>query len=53
MEVRVYLNLSSFTDGKPVYCSRVQCPDTFSFSDALNLFKSIYGVGCCVVFVCV
>lgn len=53
MELRVYLNLSAFTDGKPIYCSRIQCPDTFSFENALSLFKSIYGVGCCVVFVCV
>lgn len=53
MEIRVYRNLSQFTDGKPLYCSKVECPECFSFENALSLFKSIYGVGITVVFVCV
>ena len=52
MEIRVYSCLENFSRDKRLFCSRVECPDAFSYSSALEVFKSIYGK-CVVVFICV
>lgn len=53
MEIKVFLSLENMNSNKAVYCSRVLCPDAFSFEGALSTFRSIYGFSCIVTFVCV
>ena len=43
MEIRIYRSLEQFTNGKPIYCARVECPDTFLYSDTVDVFRTIYG----------
>lgn len=38
---------------KYLYCSRVACPDLFSFEKAIEIFKSIYGNNIVIEFLCV
>ena len=52
MEVRVYLNMQSYSADKPHYCVRVECPEVFDFGKTLDVFRSLYGAGCIVVFFC-
>ena len=52
MEIRVYRNLECRSTNKYLFCSRVECPDTFSFENAVSVFKSIYG-HCIIEFLCV
>lgn len=53
MEIRLYHSLNDFSKGKYFLCSKVVSPDTFDFSSALSVFKSIYGINVIVCFVCV
>lgn len=53
MEIRLYHSLNDFSKGKYFLCSKVVSPDTFDFTSALNVFKSIYGINVIVCFVCV
>lgn len=50
MEIRVYLSRHSYDARKPIYCVRPVVSDTISVPSALDLFRSIYGVGCIVEF---
>ena len=52
MEIRVYSNFDAYTNSKPLYVSKVSCPDAFSFEDSMKVFKSIYGPTIIVVFIC-
>lgn len=52
MEIRVYKNLQCRSTNKYLFCARVECPDAFSFSSAINVFRSIYG-NCIIEFLCV
>lgn len=53
MEIRVYRDLSAYTASKPLYCTKVSCPDAFSFQSCLDVFRSIYGSEVIIVFICV
>lgn len=53
MEIRIYRSLKHFNESKTLYVSRVDCPDAFDYASALSVFRSIYGIGIVVVFVCV
>lgn len=53
MEIRIYNNMDSFSRGKYFYCARIECPDAFNFSSALDVFRSIYGTDVIIVFLCV
>lgn len=53
MEIKVFRNHDCYRNNKVLYCSRVECPDVFSFSASLDVFRAIYGNGVIVVFVCV
>lgn len=53
MEIKIFRNHQAFRDNKPLYCARIECVDLFDFSDSLNVFRSIYGTGVIIVFVCV
>lgn len=50
MEISVYYNLNCLNNRRPVYSSRVSCVEGFDFTSAINVFKSIYGSSCVVVF---
>ena len=52
MEIRIYRDLSAWSNRKHFYCAKVECPDTFDFTSAKNLFKSIYGSDIVVEFIC-
>lgn len=43
MEISIYKNMSSRSDGKRLFCARVSCPDCFSYTNAVEVFRSIYG----------
>ena len=43
MEIRLYRSLSLWSERKHFFCAKVECPDTFDFSSAKVVFKSIYG----------
>lgn len=49
MEVRVYRSMQDYTVNKSLFCSRVECPDAFSYFDTLSVFRSIYGIGIVIV----
>lgn len=50
MEIKVFLSLETYKSGKSIYCVRPVVPEVISVSSALDLFRSIYGVGCIVEF---
>ena len=52
MEILIFRNLEVRSNNKPLYVSRVECVDTFSFESALRVFRSIYGT-CIIEFLCV
>ena len=43
MEICIYRNFDDRAKGKRLFCSRVECMDTFDFNSAVSVFKSIYG----------
>lgn len=53
MEVRIYKSMTHYTANKPLYVARVDSPETFSFSNSLEVFRSIYGSSVVIVFLCV
>lgn len=53
MEIRIYKSMQYYTGNKPLYVSRVDCPDAFSYSDAISVFRSIYGNGVVIIFMVV
>lgn len=44
--------MQHYSGNKPLYVSRVECPDAFNYVHALEVFRSIYGSNIIVVFVC-
>lgn len=52
MEIRIYKSMQHYTQNKPLYVSRVECPDAFNYSQALDVFRSIYGSSVIIVFLC-
>lgn len=53
MEIRIYKDFDSFHKGKYFYCANISCPDVFNFSEAKNVFKSIYGTNIIISLICV
>ena len=53
MEIRLYRDLSQFSANKHFYCAKVVNTDVFEFSDAIMLFKAIYGNDIIINFICV
>lgn len=53
MEIRIYATMECYKHGKTMYCARVSDPDSFSFADSLDVFRSIYGKSVLIVFLCV
>lgn len=45
--------MSHYSGNKALFVSRVDSPEKFCFSSALEVFKSIYGSDVVIVFVCV
>lgn len=43
MEIRVYKSFELRSKGKTLFCSRIDCPDAFSFEKSIDVFHSIYG----------
>ena len=52
MEIRVYSNFDAYTNSKPLFVSKVNCLDAFSFEKSMEVFKSIYGPTIIIVFIC-
>ena len=52
MEIRVYSNFDAYTNSKPLFVSKVNCLDAFSFEKFMQVFKSIYGSTIIIVFIC-
>ena len=42
MEIKVYKEFKDIDRNKIAFGSRIECPDTFSFDKAVQVFKSIY-----------
>ena len=45
--------MQHYNGNKPMYVARVDCPDAFDYASALSVFRSIYGTGIIVIFMCV
>lgn len=45
--------MEAFNKGKVLYCARVESPEVFNFTSALDVFRSIYGSQVVIMFVCV
>lgn len=41
MEIKVYKSFQDLEKNKYFFCSKIECPDTFSFDGAVKMFKSI------------
>lgn len=50
MEVRIYSDFHSFSAHKPKYVFRVECPDTLDFQKCIEVFRSLLGSKCVIVF---
>lgn len=53
MEIRIYRSYEHYQGSKPFYTAKVENMDVFSFSEALKVFRSIYGSSIIIVFICV
>lgn len=53
MEVRIYKSLEMRSCGKLLFCSRIECPDAFSFEKCIDTFRSIYGSSIVIEFLIV
>lgn len=51
MEIRIYRSMQHYSGNKPLFCSKIDCPDAFSFENALSVFRSIYGKGIIIVII--
>ena len=55
MEIRVYLSIKYFVDGKYVYCRRIEQVDVrfIDYSSIISTMRLLYGSACVVNFICV
>lgn len=53
MEIRIYKSLEMRLAGKPLFCSRVDCMDVFSFEKCIDTFRAIYGSNIVIEFLIV
>ena len=53
MEVRIYSDFNSYSAHKPKYVFRVECPDTLDFQKTIDVFRSLLGSKCVIVFLIV
>ena len=44
--------MQHYSGNKAHYVARVECVDSFNFNRSIEVFKSIYGAGIIIVFVC-
>ena len=53
MEIRIYRSYEHYQGSKPFYVAKVENVDVFSFSEAMKVFRAIYGSQIIIVFICV
>lgn len=50
MEIKVFHNVQAWHANKPKFVAAVQCYDLFDYKASINVFKSIYGNECVIIF---